>query len=120
MQVEQLATAAINHLLGRMLRRMLVAAAVAAFAIVAIYQFTIAGTLALDAQYGDVQARLIVAAIYSVTALACCVVLWAMRGKASSNGMPAVPGGAREMQMVMLVEAAMLGYALARKRDREH
>jgi hypothetical protein len=40
-----------------------------------------------------------------------------MRGKPAAASTPVVGNNAREMQLVMLVEAVMLGYSLARKRE---
>ena len=104
--------------LSRLIGRLLARALIAALGIVAIYQFTVAGTLALDAEYGTWQSRLIVGAIYSVVALAGAAIFWATRNRTASGSTPPVLGGAREMHLAMLIEAVMLGYALARKSDR--
>ena len=117
MRLDHLAAAAIDHVLGLLLRRALFALAIATFAIVAIYQGTVAGTLALEMQYGEMIAHLIVAATYAPVALIAFAILWAMGRKSASASAPAL-SGQREMQLAMLVEAAMLGYALARKGDR--
>jgi hypothetical protein len=115
MRLDQLATAALDHVFGRLLRRALLAIVIAALAVTAIYQFTAAATLALESQYGALQAPLIIGAIYATLALIVLAVLWAMRAKSASA--PALTGQ-RETQMAMLVEAVMLGYALARKGGR--
>lgn len=117
MRLDQLATAALDHVFGRLLRRALLAILIAALAVTAIYQFTAAATLALQDQYGALQAPLIIGAIYATLALIVLAVLWAMRAKSASASAPVLTGQ-REMQMAMLVEAVMLGYALARKGDR--
>jgi len=41
-----------------------------------------------------------------------------MRNRPARAAMPAALAGQREMQLVMLVEAVMLGYTLARKAQR--
>jgi type VI protein secretion system component VasK len=117
MHLDQIAGLAVDHLFGRMMRRALLAFLVAALAIAAIYHFTVAGTLSLEAQYGALHAQLIVGAIFTALALLAYAILWAMRNKAASASTP-VLSGQREMQMAMLVEAVMLGYALARKGER--
>jgi hypothetical protein len=117
MALYNIAAAAIEHVLGPLLRRSLLAFVIAALAIVASYHFTSAATLALEAQYGVLQTQLIVAAIYLALALIGCAILWALRSKSASASAP-VLSGQREMQMAMLVEAVMLGYALARKGER--
>jgi hypothetical protein len=50
-------------------------------------------------------------------ALIACAIWWAMRAMTASAGMPALTEPPK-MQLAMLVEAAMLGYALARKGNR--
>lgn len=117
MQLDQIAATAMSHLMGRLMRRAVAAAIMALFIITAIYQFTVAGTLALEIQHGALNAHLIVAGIYVALALLAFAAFWAMRAKPAADGMPAL-SQPREMQLIMLVEAVMLGYALARKGDR--
>jgi len=115
MRLDQIAGVAVEHLLGRIIRRALLALAMAIFAVVAIYYFTAAGILALAMQFGELEALLIVGAIYTAAGGAALGVFWVMGAKpAASTPIPA--DKAREMQLVMLVEAVMLGYSLARKR----
>jgi hypothetical protein len=117
MRLDQIVGVALNQLLGRLLRRALMILIFAICALVAIYHFTVVGMLALQAQYGALQAHLIVAAGYSAVALIALVIWWAMRGKSANGSMP-VLHGQRELQVAMLVEAVMLGYTLARKGQR--
>ncbi len=105
-----------DHIIGRIFRRALLVLLIAVFALVAIYYFTVAGTIALDAQYGALHARLIIGAIYALAA-AVCLVWWVVLGKVASVGAP-ILSNQRDMQIAMLVEAVMLGYALARKGPR--
>jgi len=118
MRVDQIIAIATEHLVGRLVRRALVTAVMGACAIVALYHFTIAGTIALQGEYGELNARLAVGGIYFLLSVTSLMVLWVMRSKAATGaGTPALQNS-REMQLVMLVEAVMLGYALARKRER--
>jgi hypothetical protein len=114
MGLYNIAAAATDHLVGRLLRRALLAFLMAAFAIVAIYHFTVAGMLALEALYGALHAQLIVAGIYSAAAAMSLAILWAS-GRKIAIPRAAVPSQPREAQLAMLVEAVMLGYSLARK-----
>lgn len=118
MRLENIAGIAFDHFFGRLLKRALVAIVIAACTLAAVYHFTAAGTLALQAQYGALNASLIVGAIYSTVAVMGCVALWATGKRPANTGTPALGTQAREMQLVMLVEAVMLGYALARKTGR--
>jgi len=117
MRLDHLATAAIDQVLGRLVRRLLVVIAAAILAIVAIYQGSVAGTIWLEVRYGAVHAHAIICAIYAGLALIALIAFWAMGRKPSSSATPAL-SQPREMQLAMLVEAVMLGYALSRKGDR--
>ena len=92
---------------------------VLACAIVAIVQFTAAGSIVLESEYGNVQARLVIGAVYSAIGLLAVAWLWAMRGQPDTTDTrrSTLPHH-REMQIIMLLEAAMLGYSLARKKNR--
>ena len=122
MRLSHITEFTINRLLSKLKRRTIGALVLALFTLVAVYYFTIAGTQALEAGYGLLHARLIVAAIYLAAALSALIVLWATRtmpfikAQAADAQMPR-----RDMQIAALIEAAMLGYAMARKSgDRGH
>ncbi len=120
MRLDSIIASAADQLIGPLLRRALITLVFAIFVIVAVYQLTIAGDIALAAQYGDLNARLIIGAIYGVLAVISLVILLAMRGKTAKFASAPALTTARDAQVVMLVEAAMLGYALARKSQRAH
>jgi hypothetical protein len=115
-QIDQVAGSVVDQLFGRMLRRALIAAVFVALAIVAIYHFTIAGTLALEQHFSMIETRLIIGVIYAFIALACAI-WWLALGRSASSRTSAL-ANPREMQIAMLVEAVMLGYALSRKTQR--
>ena len=116
MRIDQVAEALADHLFGRMLRRALIALAIIALSVVALYDFTVAGTLALETQYGSLDARLIVGGVYAALALIAAI-WWLVLGRPAISRAPAL-SNVRDMQIAMLVEAVMLGYALARKTPR--
>ena len=99
-----------------MVRRALLAVAFIALAIIAIYHFTIAGTLALEQHFTAIEARLIVGGIYGFIALVCAI-CWLTLGRPASSRAPALAQN-RDMQIAMLIEAVMLGYSLSRKTQR--
>jgi hypothetical protein len=116
MQLGHITEFAIDRLFGRLLRRAAGFALLALFALIALYHFTVAGTMALEGVYGALPARLIVAAIYLAAAVIVLIVLWATRHKPLiSTGSGDALVAQRDMQVAALVEAAMLGYAMARK-----
>jgi len=112
----RIAEIAFSYLFGRALRRAMLVALIGVFTLTAIYHFTIAGTLALEAQYGLLYARLIVGTAYSAAALVTTIIFWAMRTKRPNErrvvGATAAP---RNAQIAMLIEAGMLGYTFGRK-----
>ena len=56
---------------------------------------------------------MVIAAIYGVLGAAGIAVFWATRGRPVA--VPSAQAKKREAHLVMLIEAVMLGYALARK-----
>jgi len=118
MRLDHLVATAADHFVGRLVRRALIALVMVACATVALYQFTNAGNIALSGHYGDLNARLIIGGIYAALALISLVILWAMRSNGIKGSATPALSNPREMQLVMLVEAVMLGYTLARKRER--
>lgn len=118
MRLDQIAAQTMNLLLAPFLRRALAAAVFALFVLIALYHVTTAGTVALELRYGTLYAHLIVAGIYGTLALIAFAVLWAMRAKAVPGATPPALSEPRNMQLVALIEAAMLGYTMARKSDR--
>jgi type VI protein secretion system component VasK len=118
MRIDNILTAATDQLLWPLLRRALLVLAFAILAMIAVYHLTIAGNIALAHRFGDLNARLIIGAIYAALALLSLIVLWAMRGKPAKLADTPALQRVRETHLVMLVEAAMLGYTLARKGQR--
>lgn len=116
MQLNDLASATFHQMFGRLLRRALGAALLAAFAIVALYFASSAGMLALSDAYGALNAYMIMAAIYAVFALIVLTVLWVYRARPVIADRPeGALASPRNMQIAMLIEAAALGYSMARK-----
>ena len=118
MRMDNIIRAATDQLLWPVLRRVLVAIAFAVLALTAVYHLTVAGNLALAGTFGDLNARLIIAGIYAALALISLIVLWAMRGNPAKLAETPALKHVRETHLVMLVEAAMLGYTLGRKGQR--
>jgi hypothetical protein len=114
MRLDHVAELAAGRLLGRVVRRTIAATVCALFILIAFYHFTVAGTFALEARYGALDARLAIGGIYAVAALITGGVLLVTRNR-PFNGKQIAQG--RELQVIALLEAVMLGYALARRRD---
>ena len=122
MRLSHITEFVVHHLFSRLKRRAIGTALLVLFALTAVYQLTIAGTLELEAEYGILYARLIVAAIYLAAALSALIVLWATRTMPPIKAQNAdAQMSQRDMQIAVLIEAALLGYAMARKSgDRDH
>jgi hypothetical protein len=118
MRKKHIARASLSHLLRRVLWRAVLAMVVAVCAIVAIYQFTAAGYLALEAQYGTLEAKLFIGALYIGLGLLAGAGFWALRNIRTGVDMPSTPASQRKLKTIMLAEAVMLGFALARKATR--
>jgi hypothetical protein len=118
MRIEHIAGNAVGYLLGPLIRRAVMMLIIGSCSIVAVYHFSVAGMFALDAEYGPLQARLIIAAIYAAVALITLAAFLVARHKVRAVATTPILDAPREMRIAMLVEAVMLGYALARKSDR--
>ncbi len=116
MQLNDIVDVTFNRLFGRLLRRALGAALLVAFAVVARYYASGAGTLALTQSYGALYAYLIMAAIYGGIALVVLFALYATRHKSAAvNKAEDALATPPNMQIAALIEAVMLGYTMARK-----
>jgi hypothetical protein len=116
MQLSNITDFAVQRLFGRLLRRAACIALLMLFTLIAVYHFTVAGTLELEGIYGMLYARLIVAAIYLAAALIMLIGLWATRTRPLIKDQLAdAIVSSRDVQVAALIEAAVLGYAMARK-----
>jgi len=116
MRLNPITGLAFQHLVARMLRRVLLAIVILICAVVMVSQFTAAGSLALEMQFGVLQARLVIGAIYGLLAAAAIAVFWTTRRRRAD--VPSPVAKKREAHLIMLIEAVLLGYTLARKPDR--
>jgi hypothetical protein len=115
MRLEHVASQVINQLVGRLLRRVVIMALLGLFALAAIYHFSVAGILALDGIFGPLQARLIIAAVDLMIALAFFGALFLTRAKPlSAKSRPGISRAPQDVQIAMLIESVLQGYALAR------
>lgn len=69
MRIEHIVGLAYDRLVGRLVRRAALTVAITLCVIVAIYQFTVAGSLVVQAHYGSVEAHLFVGAVYALLGL---------------------------------------------------
>jgi len=116
MRLNDLTDLTFDLLFGRLLRRALGAALLAVFLSIALYYASSAGMLALSDAYGALYAYIIMAAFYALATLIVLTVLWATRARPIVTDKPeGALASPRNMQIAMLIEAAALGYSMARK-----
>jgi hypothetical protein len=120
MRLDHAVSLIIGQVLGRLLRRTVAMVVLGLFVLAAVYQFSVAGTLALDELYGPINARLIVAGIDLVIALIVFGILYATRARqAPPMSWGGIDGASRDVRVAMLMESILLGYTLARRRSRQ-
>ncbi|MGH6683793.1 MAG: hypothetical protein ACRECA_07695 [Pseudolabrys sp.] len=115
MRLDHIVEAAIGHVIGRLVWLAALALFFALCVVIALYHFTIAGTIALEAQFGALYARLIIGAIYAALALVAFAIFWLRSRRPRLAGASKALSSPQQAQLIMLVEAVMLGYQLARK-----
>jgi hypothetical protein len=115
MRLEHIVSLAINQLMGRLLRRVILMVLLGLFALAAIYHFSVAGIVALEGIYGALNARLITAGVDLLIALAFFGVLYMTRAKPlPAKQRPGISRAPQDVQIAMLIESVLQGYALAR------
>jgi len=117
MRLTDIAEATVSQVAGRLMRRAVLFALLGILAIVTLYYASAAGGVALALAYGPITAYLIMAGIYALLAIAVLITIVATRSKAAAvpDSVAGPLTSPRNMQIAALVEAAMLGYTLARK-----
>jgi hypothetical protein len=115
MRLEQVVSQAISQLMGRLVRRVIIMVLLGLFALAAIYHFSVAAILALEEMFGPLYARLIVAGIDLAIALAFFGILYVTRAKPlTTKQRPGISRAPQDVQIAMLIESVLQGYALAR------
>lgn len=117
MRLTEIVEATVSQIVGRLMRRAVLFALLGLLTIVMLYYASAAGSVALALAYGPITAYLIMAGIYALLAIAVLITIAATRTKAAAapDGLASPLTSPRNMQIAALVEAAMLGYTLARK-----
>ena len=117
MRLDHLISDTVSRLIGRFVRRAIAAALLGLFALVVIYHLAVAGIVALSDVVGVVSARLIIAAVFALLAGGAFVFLMSTRAKPETKPED-ILREPRAVGLAMLLESALLGYALARGKPR--
>ena len=88
MRIEHIAGLAYDRLVGRLVRHAALMGAITLCAFVVIYQFTVAGFLAIQTHYGSIEAHLFVGAVYTLLGLIGAVAIRAMRNRPTRAATP--------------------------------
>ena len=119
MRLDQIVQVALGQIVGRLVWQAAIATVLAVCAIVAVYHFSVSAVLALERLYTPVAAQLIMGGIYAAISLIALIALWVQKNRSHRAVAVDKPlGSPRQLQLVMLAEAVMLGYQLARKTSR--
>ena len=103
----------------RLIRRGIAMVVVALFSLIALYHLTVAGTVALEAFYGPLYARLIVVGAYVVLAAIAFAYLYATRAKRpASKPRSNTSRAPTDVRIALLLESILLGYTTGRGKSR--
>jgi len=117
MRIDQIVADIAQQVVGRLLRRALLAVGIAALAVVALSYLAGAGMIALEVRYGALYAHLIMAGIFAAGSAVAGIAWWTARRRPLPTQAVAATSP-QTMKLAALLEAAMLGYTLARRGER--
>jgi hypothetical protein len=120
MGLSDLASATIGRLAGQLMRRAAGWALVAIFGLAALYQASVAATVALEDTVGVLYAHLIIAGVYALLAIA--VMVWlrltVRRPFLDDEFRKSLTMLPPEAQIATVIEALLLGYAMSRRKKK--
>jgi hypothetical protein len=109
---------AIGRVVGRLVRRAMCWVLVGVFGLAAVYQGSVAAVLALEATFGAFYAHLMIAGFYALLAISFLVFLRlsAQRPLLDAEYRKSLAKLPAEAQVATVIEAMLLGYAMARRK----
>lgn len=118
MTISDIASATIGRIVGRLTRRALCWLLAGLFGLAALYQASVAAVVALEEALGAFYAHLIVAGVYLAVALGIVGYLWVSvrRPLLDDDYRKTLAKLPAEAQVATIIEAVLLGYAIARKK----
>jgi hypothetical protein len=118
MALTDIASATIGRILGRLLRRLACWLLVGLFALAALYQASVAAAVALETAFGAFYAHLIIAGVYTLAAIGVGAFLWVTvrRPLLDDEYRKSLAKLPAEAQVATIIEALLLGYAMARRK----
>jgi hypothetical protein len=118
MAITDFASAAIGRIIGRLVRRAMCWALVGVFGLGALYQASVAAGVALEATFGAFYAHLIIAGFYALVAIGFVIFLGVTvrRPLLDDKYRKSLAQLSGEAQVATIIEALLLGYAMARRK----
>ena len=118
MALTDIASATIGRIVGRLMRRVVGWILVGIFALAALYQASVAAVVALEATFGALYAHLMIAGVYALAAIAGVTYLWVTvrRPLLDDDYRKTLAKLPAQAQLATIVEALLLGYAMARRK----
>jgi hypothetical protein len=120
MGLSDIASATIGRLASKLMQRVAGWALVAVFALAALYQASVAATVALEDIVGVLYAHLIIAGVYALLATAVVVLLrvTVRRPFVDDEFRKSLTMLPPEAQIATVIEALLLGYAMSRRKKK--
>ena len=118
MALTDIASATIGRIAGRLMRRVACWLLVGLFALVALYQASVAVAVALEAKFGALYAHLMIAGFYALAAIAILAFLWfsVPRPLLDDDYRKSLAKLPAEARVATIIEALLLGYAMSRRK----
>jgi hypothetical protein len=118
MAITDIASATVGRIVGRLTRRAVCWLLVGLFGLAALYQASVAAVVALEAAFGALYAHLLIAAFYLIVAGALVTYLWVTvrRPLLDDEHRESLAKLPAEAQVATIIEALLLGYAMARRK----
>jgi cytochrome c biogenesis protein CcdA len=118
MALTDFVSAAIGRIVGRLVRRAVCWVLVGVFGLAAIYQASVAAILALEAAFGAFYAHLMIAGFYALIVISLLVFLRfsVQRPLLDAEYRKSLAQLPAEAQIATVIEAMLLGYAMARRK----
>jgi hypothetical protein len=118
MALTDFVSATIGRIVGRLVRRAACWALVGVFGLAALYQASVAVGVALEIKFGAVYAHLMIAGFYALVAIGFVIFLWVTvrRPLLDEKYRKSLAQLSGDAQVATLIEAMLLGYAMARRK----
>lgn len=118
MALTDVASATLERIAGRLMRRAVCWLLVGLFALAALYQASVSAAVALEDSFGGLYAHLMIAGFYALAAIGILAFLWfsVRRPLLDDDYRETLAKLPTEARVATIIEALLLGYALSRRK----